>query len=128
MRTTNAAPDEGPSAEHDIFWRKIGSVISTSDNVHRDGANLDWALVELKNSTLHYHYMIVRSLLGPKALSHDLAENESEKSVYFTGGVSGLGRGTLSGTMSYILLTPGTNFTRVYSLALTEGTGKEYSR
>lgn len=126
--STNAALDEGPSTEHDIFWRKIGSVRSTSDNVHGDGANLDWALIELKNSTLHYHYMIARSLLWSKALSHNLAENESEKSVYFTGGVSGLGRGILSRTMSYILLAPGTNFTRVYSLALTEGTGKDYSR
>lgn len=120
----NIIQDQGPSTKHHIYWRKIGSVLSTSDNVPRDGANLDWALIEMNNPSLYYRYMFDRRFLGSEALSHDPAEDESGKSVYFTGGVSGLGRGILSRTMSYILLAPGTNFTRVHSLALTDSTGK----
>lgn len=125
--STNFVQDQRPSAEHDSFWRNIGKVLSTSDSVQSDGANLDWALIEMENSLRSYHLVAYFKFTEFKASIHDLTENESKKSVCFMGGVSGLGRGVLCGTFSYLLLAPGTNFTKVYSLALTNGTSKDYS-
>ena len=125
--STNFVQDQRPSADHEIFWRNIGSVLSTSDSVQSDGANLDWALIEMGIEWQHYHLVACCQFTESKALIHDLTEDESKKSVYFMGGVSGLGQGVLSGTISYLLLAPGTNFTKVYSLALTNGTSKDCS-
>lgn len=126
--STNIAQDESPSTRYDVSWEKIGMILSTSDSVQRDGANLDWTLIKMTNSSLYHHYMSGRQFFESESVDHGLAKNESEKTVHFTGGVSGLGRGILSETMSYILLAPGTEFTRVYNLTLTDGAGKNYFR
>lgn len=125
--STNFVRDESSAAENGIFWQNIGSVFSTSDIFQIDGANLDWALIDMSDTT-YRQAMIYGPAFGAKVLGHELAENESKKSVYFMGAVSGPGEGILSGTSSYLFLPPGTNFTRVYSLTLTSGTGKGFSR
>ena len=124
-------PDLSSSIDQNPWWT-IGRMIVTSQIEEVDKPNLDWALVAFHDPFFYRPNL----LLLPDA--HDQApqinfstetesiigSDTSECPVYLLGGPSGLKRGVMSSTWSYLMVSPSQKLTKHFSLALSDGSGE----
>jgi hypothetical protein len=127
--------DEEQNRKLSIPWSKIGHISMASQDTPEDGHNLDWALVEIEDLSLYKpnllvipekkdHYHINGELKMQVELnSRDQWSSTSKESVVLLSGMSGFKRGILSSSLSFLLLSPGKNFIKTYSLAFSDSTG-----
>lgn len=109
---------------------KIGYIAITSHDVLEDGNNLDWGLIKIEDPSLYCPNLLL--IPGDSDQGHILCEpeplttskSETASSVFLLSGTRGVIRGMLSFTPSSLMLAPGTRFTDIFTLRLSNGLGK----
>jgi hypothetical protein len=122
----------GYSAQLDSSWSMIGHISMPPHDVEKDNCNLDWALVEIEDvSDYRPNLLVVSDAQGHSYMSAELrepsqnpVETRSDRPVVLLSGASGHKRGSLSTSLSFLMLTPGKRLTGTYTLVLSDGTGK----
>ena len=112
-------------------WPKVGYVSAASNDRSGTGNDLDWMLIEF-DRTKDYRPNLLVSLNREKEVTGDcqLKENRkctedgSTRSVFLLSGTGGVKRGTLSTSLSFLMMGPAKAFTKTYTLALSHGFGK----
>ena len=111
------------------YWSKIGSISSTSRDVHTRSAPIDqdWALVNL-TPDLYQPNLLPNQPPGANMvelteLSGELDKSEGSRAVILVSGIGGLKRGILSLSPSFLMLGQAKSFTKTYSLLLHDVPG-----
>ena len=113
------------------LWPKVGSVSAASSDRLGTGNDLDWMLIEFDRTEDCRPNLLV-SLDREKEAAGDcqLKENRkctedgSTRSIFLLSGTSGVKRGTLSTSLSFLMMGPAKAFTKTYTLVLPHGSGK----
>ena len=114
-------------------WPKIGDVSAVSTKSTRTGHDLDWALIEFGDPTDIRPNLIAQSdRVEEPARNRPLKENGkftedgSSRTVFLLSGTGGVKSGTLSTSLSFLMMGPAKAFTKTYTLALPNGSGNNY--
>ena len=114
-------------------WSKIGNVYTTSRDLHagpepdqQSGLDQDWALVNIPPQfcrpnlvAAHPSGAIFVELTG---ISGELDKSKGSRAVVLVSGTTGLERGSLSSSPSFLMLGQAKSFTKTYNLVLNDGT------
>ena len=127
---------DSQSAQLGRLWPKIGRVSASSNDGTRTGqdVDLDWALVEFDKQTECRPNLLVpldheEEAPGNRPLKENgkFIEDGSSRSVFLLSGTGGVKRGTLSTSLSFLMMGPAEVFTKTYTLMLPHGSGKCHS-
>ena len=113
------------------LWPKIGCVSAASNEGTIVGHDLDWALIDFDKSA-DYRPNLLVLLDGARGAASNcpltenakLTEDGSSRSVFLLSGPGGLKSGTLSTSLSFLMMGPTKAFTKTYTLNLPHGSGK----
>ena len=116
-------------------WPRIGSVsVNSNEAANMDGDH-DWALIILDTATDHRPNLLVPCDGDEKAArSRPLKENRkstedgSGRTVCLLSGTGGIKNGTLSTSLSFLMMGPAKAFTKTYTLTLSHGSGKCFAK
>ena len=113
------------------LWPRIGSVSVTSNEATSTGCDHDWALIDFDRPTDYRPNLLVPFDGEEKASrSRPLKENEkstedgSSRTVSLLSGTGGIKSGSLSTSLSFLMMGPAKAFTKTYTLVLSHGSGK----
>jgi hypothetical protein len=123
------------SAQPDVGWCMLGHVDAVSHDSRDYRGNLDWALVTIDDPSFYRPNLLLyqnadngvfemKNLSGPPQTSTDHSPSQS---VILLSGTNGPREGTLSRVPAFILLAPGKNFKKTYTLTFDDKSGKIYS-
>lgn len=113
------------------LWPKIGCVSAASNEGMRTGHDLDWALIDFDKPTDYRPNLLV--LVGreeeaarnrPLKETKNFTEDGSSRSVFLLTGTGGVKSGTLSTSLSFLMMGPAKAFTKTYTVVLPHGSGK----
>ena len=115
-------------------WSKIGSIYSTSRDVHarleadqQSGSDQDWALVNIEPEMYRPNLLADQPSRGfyveLTELSGELDKPEGSRAVLLVSGIGGLKRGSLSLSPSFLMLGQAKSFTKTYNLVLHDVPG-----
>lgn len=114
-----------------LWWPIIGCVSAASNEETAAGHDLDWALVDFDESANYRpNLLILFDGEGGPVTSRPLTENGrftedgSRRPVFVLSGTGGVKSGTLSTSLSFLMMGPAKAFTKTYTLALPRGSGK----
>ena len=125
------SPDPSPPIDQNPWWT-IGRMAWTSQVEESDKPDLDWALVAFHDPFLYRpNSLSLPDAQGQASQISFSAETESiigsdtlERPVYLLGGPSGVKRGVLSSTWSYLMISPSHKLAKHFSLLLSDGSGE----
>ncbi len=121
---TQTVPQSTPLGD---WWPKIGSVSAASNEGTRSGQDLDWALIDFERVTDYRPNLLVLRDHEEAAIKRPLKENGkstedgSNRTVFLLSGIGGVKSGTLSTSLSFLMMGPGKAFTKTYTLVLLHG-------
>lgn len=107
------------------LWPKIGCVSAASNEGARTGQDLDWALIEFDKQAdcrpnllvpLDCEEGVARN--RPLKVNAKFTEDGSSRSVVLLSGTGGVKKGTLSTSLSFLMMGPAKAFTKTYTLGL----------
>ena len=115
-------------------WSKIGSISSTSRDVHarsepdqQSGPDQDWALVNIAPDLCRPNLLANQppgaNMVELTELSGELDRSEGSRAVILVSGIGGLKRGSLSLSPAFLMLGQAKSFTKTYSLLLHDVPG-----
>ena len=114
-----------------LLWPSIGSVSATSNKGAKTEHDLDWALINLDRVADYRPNLLVALDCEDTAARHrPLKENRkatedgSSRKVLLLSGTGGVKSGTLSTSLSFLMMGPGKAFTKTYTLVLPHSSGK----
>ncbi|KAL9632565.1 MAG: hypothetical protein Q9164_005245 [Protoblastenia rupestris] len=118
----NKSPVSGDS------WWAIGHVSTTSEDDVANSSGLDWALI-----TFHDPFLYQPNLLSVPHTSSEAPQircspekeqsikaDTSSCSVFLINGLKGLQRGSISATLSYLMVAPAKTFSKHYTLSFAD--------
>lgn len=113
------------------LWPKIGFVSAASNEGTKTEQDLDWALIDF-DAPADYrpNYLepfdrddeAVRN--RPLKATREFTEDGSSRSVFLLSGTGGVKSGTLSTSLSFLMMGPAKSFTKTYTLILPHRSGK----
>ena len=113
------------------LWPKVGCVSAASNDRSETGNGLDWMLVEFNRPEDCRPNLLVsldreQEAAGACQLKENrkCTEDGSTRSVFLLSGTGGVKRGTLSTSLSFLMMGPAKAFTKTYTLVLPHGFGK----
>ena len=116
-------------------WPRIGSVFVTSNGATTTDCDHDWALIILDRATDYRPNLLVPCDGEEKAArSRPLKENGkstedgSSRKVSLLSGTGGIKSGTLSTSLSFLMMGSAKAFTKTYTLNLSQGSGKCFAK
>ena len=123
---------EGQAAQVGSPWSGLGHVNVASLGKQSDKRYMDWALLEIDNTSLLRPNLLVVAGTDPQypitnvrgIYTSSPSFSSLGQRVTLVGGVSGRKHGNISTMSSYIMTANANEFTRTYSLALSNGSGK----
>ena len=112
-------------------YPKIGSVFVASYEGERTESDHDWALIDFDRVT-HYRPNLLVSLgrehkdsrSRPLKENGKSTEDGSNRTVSLLSGTDGIKSGTLSTSLSFLMMGPAKAFMKTYTLVLSRGSGK----
>ena len=112
-------------------YPKIGSVFVASYEGERTESDHDWALIDFDRVT-HYRPNLLVSLdrehkdsrSRPLKENRKSTEDGSSRIVSLLSGTDGIKNGTLSTSLSFLMMGPAKAFMKTYTLVLSRGSGK----
>ena len=113
------------------LWPKVGCISAASNDGLGTGNDLDWILIEF-DRTEDYRPNLLVSLDREEEPAGDcqLKENRrctedgSSRPVFLLSGTGGVKRGTLSTSLSFLMMGPAKAVTKTYTLVLPHGFGE----
>ncbi|KAM0795600.1 hypothetical protein BDR22DRAFT_893999 [Usnea florida] len=112
------------------LWPKVGCVSAASNDRSGTGTDLDWMLIEFdKTEDCRPNLLVSPNREKEAAGDCQLKENRkctedgSTRSVFLLSGTGGVKRGTLSTSLSFLMMGPAKAFTKTYTLVLPHGSG-----
>lgn len=116
------------------LWPKIGCVSAASNEGARTGQDLDWALIEFDKQADCRPNLLVPvdceegvARNRPLKVNAKFTEDGSSRSVVLLSGTGGVKKGTLSTSLSFLMMGPAKAFTKTYTLGLPHDSGKRPS-
>ncbi|KAF6234583.1 hypothetical protein HO173_007209 [Letharia columbiana] len=116
------------STQLGALWPKIGCVSAASNEGTGTGDDLDWALIEFdKPADYRPNLLLLFDREEEAAENRPLKENGkftedgSSRSVILLSGMGGVKNGTLSTSLSFLMMGPAKAFTKTYTLVLPHG-------
>ena len=113
------------------LWPKVGCVSAASNDRSGTGNDLDWMLIEFDRTEDCRPNLLVsldreQEAAGDCQLKENrkCTEDGSTRSVSLLSGTGGVKRGTLSTSLSFLMMGPAKAFTKTYTLVLSHGFGK----
>ena len=114
-----------------LLWPMIGSVSATSNKGAKTEHDLDWALINFDRvADYRPNLLVTLDREDTAARHHPLKENGkatedgSSRKVLLLSGTGGVKSGTLSTSLSFLMMGPGKAFTKTYTLVLPHNSGK----
>ena len=113
------------------LWPKIGSIFAASNEGTTTGQDYDWALIEFVRVADYLPNFLVPFNREEKTAKHrPLKENRkstedgSSRKVFLLSGTGGVKSGTLSTSLSFLMMGPAKAFAKTYTLVLPHGSSK----
>ena len=123
-RTFSQSTQLGP------LWPKIGSVFAASNEGTTTGQDHDWALIEFVRVADYLPNLLVPFDREEKTAKHrplkengKFTEDGSSRKVFLLSGTGGVKSGTLSTSLSFLMMGPAKAFAKTYTLVLPPGSG-----
>ena len=114
-----------------LLWPMIGSVSATSNEGEKTEHDLDWALIKFDRVADYQPNLLVTFDREDTAARHrplnenrKVTEDGSNRKVLLLSGTGGVKSGTLSTSLSFLMMGPGKAFTKTYTLVLPDSSGK----
>lgn len=113
------------------LWPKIGCVSAASNEGTITGHDFDWALIDFDRPA-DYRPNLLVLLDGENGAARNrplkengkFTEDGSSRSVFLLSGTGGVKKGTLSTSLSFLMMGPAKAFAKTYTLVLPQGSGK----
>ena len=112
------------------LWPKVGCVSAASNDKSGTGTDLDWMLIEFDRTEDCRPNLLVslnreKEAAGDSQLKENrkCTEDGSTRSVFLLSGTGGVKRGTLSTSLSFLMMGLAKAFTKTYTLVLPHGSG-----
>ena len=113
------------------LWPKIGSVFAASSEGTATGQDHDWALIEFFGVADYLPNLLVPFNREEKTAKHrplkengKSTEDGSSRKVFLLSGTGGVKSGTLSTSLSFLMMGPAKAFAKTYTLVLPPGSSK----
>ena len=113
------------------LWPKVGCVSAASNDGSGTGNDLDWILIEFDRTEDCRPNLLVsfdreKEAAGDCQLKENrkCTEDGSSRSVFLLSGTGGVKRGTLSTSLSFLMMGAAKAFTKTYTLVLPRGSGE----
>lgn len=124
-RTNSQSPQLGR------LWPRIGHASATSNEGIGTEHDLDWALIEFDrpadcrpNLLVSFDHEEQAAKTRPLKENGKFTEDGSHRPVLLLSGTGGAKSGTLSTSLSFLMMGPAKAFTKTYTLVLPHGSGK----
>lgn len=128
--TGNTTRPFSQNAQLGRLWPKIGNVFAASNEGTITGQDHDWALIEFVRVADYLPNLLVPSNGEERTAKHrplkenrKSAEDGSSRKVFLLSGTGGVKSGTLSTSLSFLMMGPAKAFTKTYTLVLPHGSG-----
>ena len=120
------------TAQSKDLWWTIGQIPSFSDDDFPHDPGLDWALITFRDpflyrpnlfSSLHNNTESWEVQFNPKK-EYSIKADAGSRSVFLISGEGAPQRGSISTTMSYLMVSPATKFLKHFTLTMKDKSGK----